>query len=107
MPIKDGNEWVQSQQFHPQSEVYEYSDVVCLGYEIVDLGMISASIHGISPLSDNLPELLNKFGLMDSATAESYLRKNQQGIPEHHWKMVGLYVTRATLDNALSKVIES
>lgn len=97
----DEQDWLQSQQFCPNQAVYESSDLICLGYEIIDLGMISASIHGISPLSDNRPNLLNKYGLMDLATAMRYLQKNQQSISEHHWRLVGLYVSKTTLEYAL------
>lgn len=101
----DETDWLQSQQFYPNTEVYEDSELICLGYEVMDLAMTSASIHGISPLSDNCPDLLNKFGLMDIKTATLYLQKNQQAICEHHWKMVGLYVSKTTLAYIITALV--
>lgn len=76
----------------------------------MDLCFISIKSHGISPEYEENDDVLNMFGLFDKYEyAINYLEKNINYIPEHKWKIVGIYtnVSAFNILNALIKKVIS
>lgn len=86
---KDYDDWISETGYEPIQLVYEKSQLIFLGYDVMDSLFISIKSHGYI---DNLEQYLNKFGLFDNVESAYYfLVKNQIFIPEHIWRIVGIY----------------
>lgn len=94
----DYNDWI-CNGYEPNSNVYENSNLIHLGYEVIDTLFISCISHGISPISEKKLGLLNEFCLFYSKDiAYEYLKINEKEIPEHNWRLVSLFVEKSTYD---------
>lgn len=94
----DYNDWV-CNGYEPNMNVYKNTNLIQLGYEVIDTLFISCISHGISPISEKRLDFLNEFCLFYSKdVAYEYLKINQTEIPEHNWKLVGVFVEKSTYD---------
>ncbi len=90
-------DWLNATHFEPMTQIYQASDLVFVGFDIMDFDFISIGSHGISAMTENDLISLNQFGLYkDMNTAKKYLYKNQQAIPEHAWKIVKIFINKQT-----------
>lgn len=102
----DYNDWIRN-GYEPNTNVYENSNLIHLGYEVIDTLFISCVSHGISPISEKRFDFFNEFCLFYSkGIAYEYLKINQTEIPEHSWRLVSLFVERLTYD-FLNKIHKS
>lgn len=69
-----------------------------LGYDVMDTLFISIRTHGISAEYNKDYDLLNQYGLFSTYNkANKYLLINKNEVPEHNWKIVGIYTNKKTI----------
>lgn len=94
---QDYHDWINLTDYEPHDVIYQDLDLVLLGYEVFDTLFISCLSHGISPFTNDQIELLNMFSLFPNKdVAKLYLNENKLNIPEHDWRITGLFVSKNT-----------